>query len=236
MFKSFPLVRAGCYCSTRWLINKITGSEHLPRKGSVIITPNHSSLIDGVIITTLFNILRLSPCHTIVQQESFKDDFFGYLLRCAKCIPVDRQSKESIAEMFGLALAYLGKGEQVMIFPEGHLNNGETLRLPRPGAALLALESGAPVLPVGLRGTRNIYRLGEKFNYLSRAQVHYGKLIDTTGLSRLYQRAAAEERKRLIEDLSLRIMLQISELSGMRLHKHLQRQLQARESAVGWER
>ncbi len=221
MIKSFPLVRAGSYLSIRWLVKKIRGRDRLPRRGAVIIAPNHSSLIDGVMITALVNTTRLSPCHTVVQEESFREDFFGYILRCGKCIPVNRQNKESIARMFGLALAYLQKGEQVMIFPEGHLNNGVNLRLPRPGAALLALESGAPVLPVGLRGTRDIYAPGQKFNFRARAEINYGKLIDTSAMSRLYHTAEKEERKELVAELSLMIMEQIAELSGVKLHRRM---------------
>ncbi len=221
MRKSFPLCRSGCYLSLRWLINKIIGTDRVPKNGSVILAPNHSSVVDGVLLTALLNISRLSPCHTIVQKESFKEDFFGYLLRSCKCIPVDRQCKQSIIDMFRLALTYLELGDRVMVFPEGHLNNGETLRLARPGAALLALESGAPVLPVGIKGTRDIFPVGGKFNPFARAQIYYGKLIDTSGLSLKYHNSGKDERKIIIDDLSLRIMKQISELSGIQMHRRM---------------
>ena len=223
MIKCFPLVKAGSYLCFRWLLKRIVGCKWIPESGSVIIASNHSSLLDGALLTAMLNMQRLSPCHVIVQQESFKEDFFGYILRCGKCIPVDRQSRGSIASMFGLALAYLQKGERVLIFPEGHLNNGESLRLPRPGAALLALESGAPILPVGLRGTRNILPFAGKFNLFARAEIHYGKLIDTTALSREYQTADKARRSELVASLSYLMMAQLGELSGMSLHRRMQK-------------
>ena len=221
MIKSYSLIKAGCYLGTRWFVKKIVGRDRLPKSGSVIITPSHSSLVDGVILTSLINISRLSPTHTIVQKDPFAHPVFGYMLRSARCIPLSRTRKDSIVEMFKVALGYLGKGDVVMIFPEGHLNNGESLRLPRPGAALLALESGAPILPLGLRGTRDIHETGGKFHFHKRAEVHYGKLIDTTALSLQYHSSSKARRKELVDELSMRMMKQIAELSGLQLHRRM---------------
>ena len=222
MRKSLPLINAGCYLASRWFIDKVVNKEKAPFHNSkTIITPNHSSLIDGVILAAYINKHRTRPLHFIVQEESFKNKFFHYILKSGRCIPVNRQSTKSINKMFMTALGYLNNNELIGIFPEGHINNGKTLRLPRSGAALLALESSAPVQPVGMRGFNKILTVGQKINLAERGQIYFGDIIDTCKMSKEYHQATQQRRMEIIDKLSTIIMEQIAELSGMQMHKRM---------------
>lgn len=222
MRKSLPLIKAGCYLATRCFIKKVENKERAPfYNGKLIVAPNHSSLADGVVLGGYINRHRMTPVHFIVQEESFRNKFFHYILRSGQCIPVDRQSPQSIANMFKTALGYLERNEIIGIFPEGHLNDGRTLRLPRSGAALLALESGAPVLPVGMSGFEKIYTAGQKLNLRQRGSINFGKIICTSEMSREYHQADQKRRMEIADELSVGIMRQIAELSGMELHRRM---------------
>lgn len=221
MRKCLPLCTCGCQLATSIWLKKFHDHERIPRKGGLIYVCNHSSLLDGVLLTSRLSWLRFSPTHTIAYKEPFENKFFGYILRSGRCIPFDRKDKDSIELMLRKALGYLKNGETVALFPEGHLNDGKSLRLPRPGAALLALESGAPVLPLGLRGTREAVPPGGKITFGRKASIHTGRLIDTSAMSRDYHNSDRAGRARLVQELSLQMMRQISELSGQALHRRM---------------
>ena len=125
--------------------------------------------------------------------------------------------------MLRKAIGYLNNGEPVSIFPEGHLNNGKTLRLPRPGASLLALERGAPILPIGLRGTADVWPSDGKPGLKGRVSIYYGKLICTQAMSEEYHASEAPRREELLKELTQRTMEEISELSGMQLHRRMRK-------------
>ncbi len=221
MKKNLWLVTAGAHlCNKIWL-RKVIRPESFPQRGKVIFAANHSSLLDGIIMTTQLNWMRHAPTHTIADQTPFEHWFMGYILRSARCIPFERCNDESTTKMLQMAIGYLKRDEAIGIFPEGHLNNGKSLRLPRPGAALLALESGAPIIPIGLRGTYDAFPVGHRPKLFSPVTMHIGDPIDTADLSANYHNSDKEARQYLISGLSSQIMECISELSGLTPHRRM---------------
>ena len=84
--------------------------------------------------------------HFLIQEETFGIILIGRLLKLADQIPVVvGRGREALGE----AREKLSQGQSVVIFPEGHLSHGKALRRAGSGAAMLALKSGAPVVPVG---------------------------------------------------------------------------------------
>lgn len=125
---------------------RVHGYEHVPRHGPVILASNHTGILDGPL---LYAVVR-RPVHALVKQEMFSGTL-GSALRVAGQIPIDRFGYDPAA--IKQCLAVLRRGDVLAIFPEGTRGAGDFART-RPGAAYLALCTGAPIVPVAGLGVR----------------------------------------------------------------------------------
>ncbi|GAA1975634.1 hypothetical protein GCM10009798_41130 [Nocardioides panacihumi] len=125
---------------------RVTGAEHLPRRGPVVVAANHIGWLDG----PLLGIVLPRPVHAWTKDDMFTGRTGTFLAQAGQ-IPIDRFHPDPRAVK--AALRVLRAGNAVGIFPEGNRGDGEVRRFHR-GAAYLALASGAPVVPVALFGTR----------------------------------------------------------------------------------
>lgn len=119
----------------------VFGQPELP-KGPKIIVANHTNVTDGFILPFLIK----EKVHYLIQADTFSLPVIGRLLALADQIPVyvgrGQESLESAKEKLLI-------GHSVAIFPEGRLNDGRSFHRAGMGAALLAAESGAPIVPIG---------------------------------------------------------------------------------------
>lgn len=120
---------------------RVKGKEHIPG-GPKIIVGNHSLASDSFVLPFIFR----EKLHFLIEHEIFKIKFIGRLLELADQIPV---VKGRGLEALRAACKKLDAGDSVVVFPEGRLNNGEELYRAHAGAALLAAQTGVPVVPVG---------------------------------------------------------------------------------------
>jgi len=148
--KSLPLAVA---CTRVALAPFVHGDEGPLPDGPAIIAPNHSSFLDGPIIASRYAWRVGRPLGFILYDEPFRNPLFGWFLRSSRCLPFRRGNRESQTTVLHAALARLREGHAVGCFPEAHINQGQRLGTFRPGAALLALESGAPIVPAGIVGS-----------------------------------------------------------------------------------
>jgi 1-acyl-sn-glycerol-3-phosphate acyltransferase len=127
---------------------KVRGMSGLPKDGPFVICSNHTSWWDPVLLAALCP----REIHFIAKKELFRFPVFGLLLRRVHAFPVDR--KKADVRAVREALSRLGAGKVLGIFPEGTRNKGEavTLGTMHGGAALFAIKSKVPVLPVAIRG------------------------------------------------------------------------------------
>ncbi|MGI8429525.1 MAG: 1-acyl-sn-glycerol-3-phosphate acyltransferase [Solirubrobacteraceae bacterium] len=132
-------------------MNRI-GREHIPAHGPVIIAANHRSFLDPFVIATMAR----RPMHYVAKKELFARPWQAWILNALGGFPVDRGAGD--AETIETAKVILGRGEVVLIFPEGTRMRPGSLGSPRRGVGRLALETGAPVVPVALIGTEDVRR------------------------------------------------------------------------------
>jgi glycerol-3-phosphate dehydrogenase (NAD(P)+) len=128
-----------------------TGREHIP-DGKVILAANHRSFLDPFVIGCCLR----RPIYFVAKKELFHNRLVGWFLNCLGAFPVRRG--ESDAESTATTLALLERGEAVVIFPEGTRHRSGPLHEPRRGVGRLALESGAPVVPIAITGTERARR------------------------------------------------------------------------------
>jgi glycerol-3-phosphate dehydrogenase (NAD(P)+) len=128
------------------------GREHIPQEGPVILASNHRSFLDPFVIGTMAR----RPLYYMAKKELFRGRFVSWMLSSLGAFPIDRGrgDKDSMAT----ARAILERGDCVLIFPEGTRVRPGPLGRPRRGVGRLALETGAPVIPVAVFGTEKVRR------------------------------------------------------------------------------
>src|SRR5437588_3385157 len=128
------------------------GREHIPKEGPVIIAANHRSFLDPFVIGTMAR----RPMYYVAKEELFRKRWLAWILNALGAFPVKRGmgDEDSIAT----AKAILARCDIVMIFPEGTRTRPGSLGKPKRGVGRLALETGAPVVPVAVIGTEAVRR------------------------------------------------------------------------------
>jgi len=128
------------------------GREHVPTSGPLIIASNHRSFMDPFVI----GMMLRRPTYFVAKTELFHNRFVAWLLSSLGAFPVDRGNGDRDA--MTTARAILERGDVVVIFPEGTRTRPGELGTPKRGVGRLALESGAPIVPIALIGTEAIRR------------------------------------------------------------------------------
>src|SRR5579871_5025140 len=134
---------------SRW---RVRGAARLPAKGGVLVVANHLHNADPPLLGASLTRRRLV---FMAKAELFKNSFGSLPVRLFGAFPVRRF--EADLRALRSAQDLLKAGNAIVILPEGHRNrNGMALQQPYPGAALIALRSGVPIVPVGITGTQQI--------------------------------------------------------------------------------
>lgn len=201
-----PVARVLCgpvfrFC---WRLD-VEGLENIPAEGPAIICPNHISVIDSFLLPWV-----LPRPITFVGKAEYLDDWkTKKLFPALGMIPIDRGGGDQARAALAAARALLERGELFGIYPEGSRSRDGRLHKGHTGAARLALETGAPIIPVGLVGTREIQPPGKSYpRPFRRATVRIGQPIE---VERYRSRGdGATVYRPLIDD----VMYEIRQLCG----------------------
>jgi 1-acyl-sn-glycerol-3-phosphate acyltransferase len=130
-----------------WFRPKVTGREHVPETGPVILAPVHRSFAD-------FGFAAFCTDRKLffmTKDEMWKNKWLGKLLLSVGAFPVHRESADR--EALQRAEEVLRKGSVLVLFPEGTRREGHVVEDLMEGAAFLAARTGAPIVPVGIGGS-----------------------------------------------------------------------------------
>jgi 1-acyl-sn-glycerol-3-phosphate acyltransferase len=134
-----------------WRI-KTVGLDRLPPNGGAIFCPNHTSVIDS-----FFLPLVLPRRITFVGKAEYMDSWkTKHIFPAIGMIPIDRSGGNAAERALNTAARVLESGEFFGIYPEGTRARDGRLHRGHTGPARLALRTGAPIVPVGIVGTREI--------------------------------------------------------------------------------
>jgi 1-acyl-sn-glycerol-3-phosphate acyltransferase len=187
-----------------WRIG-VAGLDRLPSNGPAILCPNHTSVIDSFILPAV-----LPRRITFVGKAEYLDSWkTRYLLPALGMIPIDRSGGDASRRALDAAADVLDRGELFGIYPEGTRSRDGVLHKGRTGAARLALRTGAPLVPVGIVGTRDIQPPGARFpRLLRRCEIRVGAPIDAA------RYGDAGEDRLALRKITDELMFEIRELSG----------------------
>lgn len=202
---------------TRAHVGAVYGLDNLPEtSGPFLVVANHSARRDAVILPALLMLHRGGrPVHFVADWNFKLIPGVGFIYRRAGAIVVSRKpARPRFLNVFKPYLVdqiapierarqLLAAGRPVALFPEGTVNRDRsTLLAGRHGAARLSLESGAPVVPVGLRFP------GARDKHLGPIEIHIGNLLRPPRV------ASATASVSAVRNWHARLMSEISLLSG----------------------
>ncbi len=199
------------YAFLRWLMRAITrtfllglfkvvGAENVPRRGPVIICPNHSATLDPPMVPAF---MPRGDTWSMAKSEYFNAGFVDWLFREYHAFPVVRHSADRTA--LRRAFDTLKAGHALIIYPEGTRVESGLLAEPEPGAGFIAQKAGCPVVAVGLTGTRECLPKGARWPRRTPVSITFGKPF-------LVRSRRPDGTRITREEAAEAIMLEIAEL------------------------
>jgi 1-acyl-sn-glycerol-3-phosphate acyltransferase len=170
---------------------EVRGREWIPASGGVMIVANHASLLDPPIVGVAAWPRAL---HFLAKAELFRIPLFGRLIRALNARPVRRGGADPAALREGLRI--LAGGGALLVFPEGTRSRDGTLGEGKAGAGLLALHSGAPVVPAYIEGAGRALPRGRVVPVPTRVRVTFGPPLRLGRAGGPARRARCQEASR----------------------------------------
>ena len=204
--KLYPVARAVLVPVFKglWRLS-VRGKGNLPAAGGAIFCPNHSSVIDSFLLPAV-----LPRRITFVGKAEYMDSWkTKYLFPALGMIPIERSGGNAAERALNTAARVIESGEFFGIYPEGTRARDGKLHRGHTGPARLALRTGAPIIPVGMIGTRDIQPPDAKVpRPFKRAEVRFGRPID---VGRYVDRA---DDRMVLRQIIDEVMYEIRELTG----------------------
>ena len=180
-----------------WYRLRRVGPCTVPAVGPVIIAANHTCTADPLLLSAGCASRTIS---FLIASEYANLPVWGFFVRLIGCIPVRRDGRELGATR--QALRRLSEGHALGIFLEGRITPPSQPRLLKDGAALLALRSGAVVIPAHISGTVYCHGVLEGFLAHHRARVRFGSPVDLSDLAgHTGRRSVAAATQRIYEQI-----------------------------------
>ena len=158
----------------------VAGLANIDTSKSYIYMSNHRSNFD---IPVLLGCLPIQ-FRWLAKAELFKIPIFGRAMQGAGYVKIDRTNRESAFKSIDEVAAKMKNGVSVMIFPEGTRSQDGNLKPFKKGGFVMAGDTGAPIVPVILRGTRSIMAKGSWRINPGKVTLSIEKPIDTSGATR----------------------------------------------------
>jgi 1-acyl-sn-glycerol-3-phosphate acyltransferase len=193
-----PLFRAG------WKFH-LEGLENVPETGGAILCPNHTSVLDSFFVPAL-----LPRRVSYVGKAEYMDDWkTRTIFPALGMIPIDREGGDAGERALATAQRLLEQGQLFGIYPEGTRSRDGRLYRGHTGPARLALRTGAPIIPIGIQGAREVMPPDAKFPRLRLpVTIRFGRPIDVERY-----RGRANDRL-VLRQIIDEVMYEIRELSG----------------------
>jgi 1-acyl-sn-glycerol-3-phosphate acyltransferase len=136
---------------------EVTGLENIPSGQSCIFMCNHVSNLDPPVVTPMIP----GRCSVLLKKSLTRIPILGTAMLLAKFVPVERgHQREAAKASVAAAADALRSGLHILVFPEGTRSLDGRLSTFKKGPFFLAMETGAPVIPIAVSGTERMMRKG----------------------------------------------------------------------------
>lgn len=144
-----------------------------------VFVMNHTSMLDGYLAVHALP----HPFCGIENAEHLHIPGYGWLMRMANAIPVEKKATNRTALLIDAARERTKRGIRILAFPEGHRTVDGQLRPFRRGVFFMAREAGLPIVPVAVRGAYKVFPKGTWMVSPGHIDVWIGPPMETKGLS-----------------------------------------------------
>ena len=176
---------------------RVLHAERLAAGGGFVVASNHESFADILVLLARLPL----PVRFLAKRSIFRVPVLGWSIAAAGFVPVDRGDRARSVATVEAALDLLKAGRSLVVFPEEtRTRTGELLPF-KSGAALLALRSGFPLLPVGIAGTRRVLPPGTLMMAPGRVGLSIGEPIAVAGRSARDRDEVTRQARQAIGDL-----------------------------------
>lgn len=188
---------------------KVTGLEHVPADGPVIMAINHNSFMDSIFLPLVVK----RPMTFLAKDEYFTTPGFkGFWMKTffkgVGQVPIDRSGGNASEAALRTGVRVLSGGNILGIYPEGTRSPDGKLYRGHTGVARMALAAGAPVIPVALHGTREVQPPNKTLPRIRKITIDIGQPLD-------FSRYDGMDNDRFVlRSMTDEIMYEIMQLSG----------------------
>ena len=152
---------------------EVSGLEHVPDRGPVILASNHLSTLDVLFLPTVVT----RPVHFLGKSEYFRG-LSRYFFTGVGVVPVPREGGDAAEASLRKGQELLDSGYVLGIYPEGTRSPDGRLYRGKTGPVRLALRTGAPIVPVAMCGTYETMPPGAKVPRIRQVGVRFGEPLD----------------------------------------------------------
>lgn len=195
-------------------IKEVRGIENIPKTNFILVS-NHQSHWDQVTNAYLCVPRKFTYLGQIDKYVGMDGFLRNLIYSIARVIPIHRQNEDSKKKALKECIARLKKGEILIMYPEGTRSPDGKIHEGKPGAILLNLETGVPILPVANKGNFEIMPIGAPFPKFKKiVKINVGKIIDFSTEKEKMKNISPEspEYKELCQELTKKVMDEIKRL------------------------
>ncbi len=158
----------------RYLTLEVDGLDNVPAEGGAVLAANHLSFIDSILLP--LHIPR--PVYFLGKAEYFASWRTRWFVAGTGVVPVNRSAGDRGRDSLEVGVRILTGGDLLGIYPEGTRSPDGRLYRGKTGPVRMALQAGVPIIPCGVRGTREVMPEGRRLPRRGVVSVTYGEPLD----------------------------------------------------------
>ena len=189
---------------------RVIDAANVPAEGPLILASSHASFLDPPLVGC--GVDRM--CHFLARATLFKNPIASRMLHAVCAVPVDRDGGSAAG--LKTILTKLKEGCAIVLFPEGTRTLDGQLQKARSGIGMMALKSGAPVVPVRILGTFEAFGKHRTFPHPHRVTVRYGQPLRFEKERAEVETSTRERLREIYQEVADRIMAEIAALGPER--------------------
>lgn len=155
-------------------IKEIKGRNNFPNR-NVILASNHQSYLDIILCGYVCVPRKYTHIGQVDRENKGWSKIRDFIYFLGEVIPVNRKDDDSKKRAFLKAIGFLKKGYSLVIYPEGTRTRTGEVGIGKWGVAKFFLETGVPILPMGIKGAFELFPPGEKPKIRKNIRLNIGK-------------------------------------------------------------